>query len=290
MAYDPTDGTSLTELIRLVRLRTGDFPQLQRQVETGDGVKQNFRLRETVYSGADVSVINVTLDNMDITYQTSIDYDSSWASFGSTYFPTGELVFIYSNVTWTDERIQEAINAAIDELFGDFHVIGVNDELATDGEAELLIETATGEDLGPEDRITLVEYHNGTRWVRLDSWHVRTTPTAKYVVFENTPVSGQSLRVSYAVRPGNLDTGTETIEGTAGLPSRAKEPLVLKATASLITDRLHHRIRDDRGHNTQNENSVKSYEIQNDAQFLSAKADTMIRKLRQDGLLSRVVF
>ena len=286
MAYDPTDGTSLTELIRLVRVRTGDFPQKQRQVETGDGVKADFRLRENVYLAGGVNVTVEGAVNTDVT----VDYDADWLTFDAGSEPTGEVIILYSTVVWTDERIQEAINAAIDGLFGDFYVNGENDDLYTDGEAELLIETAAGEDLGPEDRVKEVEYHNGSRWVRLDSWRVRATPSAKYVVFENTPASGQRLRVSYAVRPGNLDTGTETIEGTAGLPSRAKEPVVLYTTAALITDRIHHRIRDDRGHNTQGENQVKSYEIQNDAQFLSAKADTLVGKLKQDGLLSRVVY
>lgn len=284
MAYNPSDGTTLTELIRLVRIRLGDFPAKQRQVETGDGVKAAFRLHETI---REETGITITVAGVSATHFTA-DYDGSWVVFDGGFLPVGEIIFSYSSVVWTDERVTDAVNAAIDQLFGSFYVRGENHDLYTDGQGELLIETAAGDDLSPDDRVTGVEWWNGSRWVRLDSWHIRTTPEAKYVVFENLPAMGTQLRVCYVVRPGILSDGDETIEGTSGLPSRAKEPLVLYATSMLVTDRLHHRIRDDRGHNTQNENGVKSYEIQNDAQYLRAQAQLLISSLRMDSLIPRV--
>ena len=282
MTFDPTDGCSLTELIRLVRRRVGDFPQRVRKTgDVGDGVITDYFLDHTVY-GTPV----VTVDGTSST-DFSFDADTGWLTFNAA--PTGDIAFSYASVVWDDERIQEAINSAIDELWGKFYVKGQNDTMVTDGQGELLVETAAGDDLGPEDRITRVEYWSGSRWVRMDRWSVRATPVAKYVVWENIPTAGTILRVSYTVRPGNLDLPAETLEGTAGLPSRAKEPIVLLACSSLIVERMHHRIRDDRGHNTQGDNPVKSYEIQNDAQFLRAQAMLLASSLRMDSLGGRVV-
>lgn len=283
--YDASeDGVSLADLIRSVRKRIGDFPQKRRQVESGDGVKSDFRLKDSPHE--EYGVI-ATVDGSAATITP--DYDSSWVAFSSAPASGDENVVIsYKTVVWDDERIQEAINAAIDEQFGRFYAVGENDSLLADGTGELLAETADGYDLGPEDRITRVDWHNGYRWIRLDCWRVRSTPDKKYVVFEQN-VSGP-IRIAYKVRPGNLTLSDQTLEGTAGLPTRAKEPLVLLACAALMDDRLHHRIRDDRGHNTQSENPVKSYEIQNDSQFIRAKAEVLISRLKMEPISSRVVF
>lgn len=282
MPYDPTDGTTLTELIRLVRLRIGDFPRTQRHPFTFAGTETVYRLRETVYSDLTVTCTVDGSPNTDFT----VDADSSIVEFDTA--PTGDGVFSYETVTWSDERITEAINAGIDEIGNLFYVDGENDDLYTDGQGELLIETSAGDDLGPEDRIRSVEWWTGWRWTRLDSWHVRSTPFAKYVVFENTPVTGTRLRVSYSVRPANLDLADDTLETVAGLPGRAKEPIILYAVADLQTDRLHHRIKDDRGHNSQDEAGVKSYEILNDAKFLRSLAEIRAQKLSKYGLHPRV--
>jgi len=278
-------GITLTELIRRVRRRIGDFPQKRRQVESGDAVTASFHLRDTAYEG---TTVTTTVDG-DPSTSFTMDYDSNWLTFTAAPQTDDEnVVLVYETVTWTDERIAEALNAAIDEQFGRFYAVGENDSLLADGTGELLAETADGYDLGPEDRITRVDWHNGYRWIRLDCWRVRSTPDKKYVVFEQN-VSGP-IRIAYKVRPGNLSSELQTLEGTAGLPTRAAEPLILLACAALMDDRLHHRIRDDRGHNTQSENPVKSYEIQNDSQFIRAKAEVLISRLKMEPISSRVVF
>lgn len=277
-------GVTLSEIIRLIRMRLGDFPQKRRQVETGDGVTVNYRLTNSPY---ETDGVTSTVAGTTSTAFT-VDYDASWLTFTSAAADAAEIVLNYSTVVWSNERITEAVNSAIDELFGRFYVKGVNAALVSDGTAEMLVETAALDDLGPEDRITRVEYWDGSRWRRFDRWSVRATATAKYVVFDGAPSSGQAFRVSYVVRPGNLSAGAQTLEGTAGLPSRAKEPLVLLACSSLIVERMHHRIRDDRGHNTQGDNPVKSYEIQNDAQFLRQQAEVLASKLKMDPLTSRL--
>ena len=283
MTYNPTDGVTLTELIRLVRLRLHDFPQKHQQTETGDGAKTVFHLRDTLY---ETHGVTLTVDGVSGTDPYTVDYDSAWVTFDSA--PSGELIFSYSTVMWTDERIKEAINAAIEESFGPFHVAGMNDELAYSG-VETLAETADGYDLGPEDRITKVEKWSDPYWVRVTDWDVYTDGTSKYIRFHRELETGTTLRIHYVVRPGNLDLGSQTLEGSAGLPTRAKEPVVLYACSSLVADRVNARIKDDRAHNTQNENAIKSYEIQNDSQFLRNQAEVAMRRLKMNRLNARLI-
>ena len=282
MTFDPTDGVSLTELIRLVRIRLGDFPQYMSQTETGDAVKTFFRLHEGVYEDNGVTV---TLDGTADTNGT-IDYDSSTMTYTSA--PDGALIFTYSTVVWTDERITEAINSAIDEMFGPAHVPGMNDDLVYSG-PELLAEISAGNDLGPEDRVTKVERWDDTYWVRVTDWEVFTDGTSKYIRFHSPLDDDTVIRIHYIVRPGNLTSGSNTLEGTAGLPTRFKEPVVLIACSSLVGDRVNKRVKDDRSHNTQNENPVKSYEIQNDAQYLRNQAEVIMRRLKMSKLTTRLI-
>lgn len=287
MTYDPSDGISLDDLIRLVRLRLGDFPNAHEQTETGDGSQTVFRLRENVY---ETDGVTCTVGGSATTSFT-MDYDSSWLTFTTAPADDDAIVFTYSWVTWTDERIQDAVNAAIDELFGPFHVVGMNDALSYTG-PETLAETSAGTDLGPEDRITQVFYKQNTGdtyWTRITDWEVYTDGTSKYIRFHRDLPTGTTLRIHYLVRPGMLLETTDTIETAAGLPTRAREPILLLAMSSLVTDRLNQRIRDNRAFNTQAENPVKSYEVQNDAQFLRAQAETAMRRLRMSKLITRLI-
>lgn len=280
-------STTLTTLIDLVRRRLGDHVQEGYDTASGDGEMDRFALTHVNLVADSLSVLVDDVAEPNYT----VDEHSGWVSFGNIPAAgTDNVVFSYQYTVWSDERITEAINAAIDELFGKFYVHGYNDDLWSDGTAECVVQTTAGVDLDPEDRITKVEFWSGSRWVRIDRWKVSRIEDAKTLVFEFTPTTGTNYRVHYVKRPGNLESLSQTLEVTGGLPTRAKEPIVLLACADLITDRIHHRIRDDRGHNTQGENPVKSYEIQNDAQFLRAQAELKASKLRMSPLMSRVAY
>src|SRR5665647_660420 len=178
MTFNPTDGVSLTELIRLIRMRLGDFPQKRRQIEAGDGVTANYRLTDSPYEDDGVTT---TVGGVASTAFTT-DYDASWLAFTSPAAVADEIVLNYSTVVWSDERITEAINSAIDELFGRFYVKGFNDAIYSDGSAELTVQTSAGFDLGPEDRITRVQFWSGSRWVRSDRWRVEAQGDTKVVI------------------------------------------------------------------------------------------------------------
>jgi len=277
---------TLDNLIHAARTRLGDHVQEGYDVATGDGETDRFSLSHTNLLESSCSIL--VGGAPDLT--ASVDEASGWVRFTAIPAAEAEISFSYQYTVWSDERITEALNAAIDERFGQFYVDGFNDTLVSAGETEFVAQTSAAVDLDPEDRITRVEFWSGTRWMKTERWKVAVQGAHKVIVLETTPAIGTQLRISYHSRPGNLVGTSDTLETTVGIKAYFAEPLVLLACSDLIVDRLHHRIRDDRGHNTQAENPVKSYEIQNDAQFLRAQADLKLSRMKMPPLRSRATF
>lgn len=277
-------ATTLTNLIDSVRLRLDDHAQEAYDTATGASPQTRFRLSHV---GVVASSLIITVDSVTSTAYT-LDANSGWVTFDTA---PGEvtITFSYQYVIWTDARITEALNSAIDELFGKFYVAGENDRVASTGVAEILAQDSTGTDIDPEVRVTRVEYWNDPYWVRLTGWDVHNTSTQKYIRFQRAIPTGHTLRFSYVSRPTNLTQAADTLETTAGLPTRAKEPIVLLACSSLVAALVNRRVKDDRAHNTQSENAVKSYEIQNDAAFLRSQAEAAMSRLKMGHIGIRLV-
>jgi len=281
------EGTSLTDLIRAVRMRLGDFPQKRKQSEISDGSTANYRLKGKPYEDD-----GVTATVAGYSAVQTMDYDSGWISLSAFPDASDEVVFYYSTVVWTDERITEAINASIDGLFGQFYVIGTHDDIQGNGTNEFEVTTSGGFPLSAGDRIIKVEKNSSSNMIRLKDWSVHSTATKKYVHLANATSSSDVIRVTYAARPKNLvynlpswNYPTETLEGTAGLPTRAKEPIVCYSTASLMRERLSTRAMDDRY--TQDQNNVRLYEVLNVVNALELNAEMQLRKLRMSPLFVR---
>jgi hypothetical protein len=219
----------------------------------------------------------------------SLDSDSGWVTFTSAPGSGLEVRFEYQYYVWSEDHIIEAVNDAIAELFGVFYVEGYHDDIATTGDQEYVLQDGAHVDLAPQTRVTKVEFWSDPHWIRLEGWSIRNTPTNKILHFENALVPGYYLRVSFNAWSGIFADSTDTLEATVGLPTRAKEPIILIAMSSLLGDRLGPRVRGDLGHNTQNENQVKSYEIQNDAAWYRSRAEYKMQKLKMPPLTTRIV-
>lgn len=278
-----TGVTPLTSLIGIIRRRLGDTKQHYTQSETGDGTTVDFKLRDAPFEN-----LVVTIDGTATTAFTP-DSDSGWIAFNTAPTNASAIVFSYTSYVWSDEHITQAVNDATAELFGNFYVESSHDDIATTGNQEYTIQDAGHTNLPPSARITKVEWWNDPHWVKVENWSVRNTATTKVLHFENAPLEGYTLRVSFHSWPGFFATGGDTLEYTVGLPTRAKEPIVLLAMSALLGDRLGYRVRGDLGHNTQNENQVKSYEIQNDAAWYRSQAEYKAKRLRMAPLRTRIV-
>lgn len=277
MTYDPTNGTSLLELTRLVRIRMGDFPQRIHDADhTGDDSTTAYRLFDHVYEddGVEASVGGVT------TTSFTVDYDSGWLTFGTAPASDSEIILDYSVVTHTDEAIKNAINSALDDCYGPLVVQGQNDDLYADGTPELLCETSAGYDLGPEDIVERVEYWSDPFWMQLHDWRIDNHSGSKYLHFRRNPPTGTRIRISYIVRPGYLDLPAETLEGTAGLPSTAVEPIVLFACARLVSQQLTSRSHSNFFFNSEGASAPKAYDLRMRIQDLRAEGELALRKAR----------
>ena len=275
--YDPTDGTSLTELIRLVRMELQDFPQAMHDVDKeGDGVATKFRLYQNVYEadGVSITAAGTAIAAADFT----VDYDSGWVTFDTAPATGSALVFDYSCVCHSDEQVTAAINAAIDDCYGPLVAMGENSTLTTTGATELLCETSTGADLSPDDHVERVEYWDDPTWVLLHDWRINNHSGKKYIHFRRTPASGLTIRISYIARPGSLTSGAQTLEGTAGLPTRAREAVVLFACAKLVSSQRSARTHSNMFYNAEGNNMSKVYDLRMRIQDLQAEGGLALRK------------
>jgi hypothetical protein len=279
----PSTGvTTLTSLISIIRRRLGDTLQHGNMTETGDAAKTDFRLDD-----APIVDLVVTVDDAVVSY--SVDTDAGWVVFANAPAAEAVIAFAYTYYVWSEAHITQAVNDAVAELFGNFYVESCHDDIASTGAQEYVLQDGGHVDLPPSARVTTVEFWSDPSWVRLNGWSVRNTRTQKILRFENPLTPGYVMRVSFHSWPGFFTVGGDVLETTVGLPTRAKEPIVLLAMSALLGDRLGSRIRGDLGHNTQNENQIKSYEIQNDAAWYRSQAEYKARKLRMAPLRTRVV-
>ena len=281
MTYDASDGTTLTELIRLVRVELDDFPQhIHDTDQTGDGVKTDFRLYNHPYETDGVTVTSAgTALTEDTDY--TVDYDSGWLTFTTAPADGAALVFDYTAALHSDEQIQVAINSAIDACYGPLFVQGQNDALVADGTPELLCETAAGYDLFPDDIVERVEYWSDPYWVMLHDWRINNHSGSKYLHFRRCPAAGTKIRISYTVRPAPLDHASDTVEGTAGLLRSAVRPLVLYACSDLVSQQLTARSHSNQFYNAEGQSATRAYDLRMRIQDLRAEAELALRRARQ---------
>lgn len=278
---------TLLDLRDAVDRRLGNFVMSEASTDTGDGEAAVFELshQNIIPTSLIVSVDATTTGEV---VAGTLDEESATYTFNLVPIAEAEIIFQYQYKHWSTAQVTDAINGAVNDLFGRFYEEGESTVTST-GVQEYQVYDSDDTALTHEDRITRVEYWSSPHWVRIDGWNVRNTAGLKYVHFETAPSSGYSLRVSYIKQPRPF-SGTDDTETLAsiGLPDRAKEPLVLYAASELIAMRIGPRIRDDRANNTQNENAIKSYEMVNDSQFLRAQAELKASRIRMAPWSARV--
>lgn len=277
-------AVTLSGLREMVNRKLGNHLQWASATDTGDGSTTLFRLP---HQNVVESSLVVSEDGVEADYGT-LDEDSGWYQFSTAPGDAVALVFTYSYRHWSDTQVNEALNSAIYELFGRFYVENTS-EFETDGSQEYAAVDVSAAALAYEDRIKRVELWSDPHWVKVEGWRVMHKADVKYLHFETAPVSGYTVRVTYITHAGEL-SGDSTLLTSTGLPERAKEPVYLYACAELLTSRIAPDLRDDRAHNTQNENRIKTYEIVNNAQFFRAQAELKASKIRMPAWGARVTF
>lgn len=281
---------TLTELRGSVNTRIGNHLQLASCTDTGDGEATMFKLPNENIITCTCTVAGVSVPKTTGTPHFDLDYSSGWCTFSAAPADAAEIIWNYSWRVWSDDQVDEAINAAIDVLFGEFYVRGVNDAITMgDGnEVEVVTDDTSPASLDPDSRILKVERQSGDSWLRLRGWSVHNDD-GKYVHFAQSscPSSGDVLRVTYATRPASLADDADDLTTDAGLPARAAEPIIMFAGAALLRQRTAMRVMDDRAHNQQGENIVRPYDLLNTAQAWEIKASALVAKLRMSPFFVR---
>lgn len=338
--------------------RLSNYTQFSSWTGTGDGSATTYKLQDApVISGTESVVVNdVALDEDTSLPVASGDYylddDTGWLVFGTAPVLGHTIVVTYRYRLWDDAMVTEIINSGIDYCFGEFYVIGYDDDTVTD---------STNKDyvLPPNtEKVIRVEYSTDlSTWTKKDDWEIRPTNTytltahtsdylstttattltlasghglrvtvgdvlkdaaqnelvpvtaistdtltvtrgyrsttatthasaatwtkwnEKELHFYSAPGTGY-LRITAQKRSPGLTNVTDTLEYTAGLPSRAVEPLVDYACWMLLSQRIPERIRSDVIPRAQGEYVISPNQLLQVAGYFRLLLDSHLSRLR----------
>ena len=270
--YVPTAGSpaTLEDLRDLVNRRTTNTLDHGTHTETATAYQSVFRLPDQ-----NISDLSVTVDGSS-TSSGTLDAQSGYYVFGDSGLDEGVVaVFTYTFRHWSDEQVNDAINGAIAELWGAFYTDPEFATFTTTGAASYAALDVDGNPLDNNDRVTHVHLWRDPMWVKWEHWSISHNGGQKYVDFSRPRYDGGTVRITY-VKPLATFTDDTVSMTDVGFDEKtaemAKWAVVDLAIAELISERIPVRIRDDRAHNSQNEQAIKSYEMVNDAQFYRARA------------------
>jgi hypothetical protein len=282
-------AVTLLNIRDAVDRKLGNYVMAASSTDSGDGESTVFDLSHSNIIGSTFFVSVDAAIAPSAVCGGVLDDTAGTYTFTLIPIAEAEIIFSYQYKHWSDDQVLDAINGGIGELFGRFYSEGESTITSTGAQEYDVYDNATPTPaaLTFEDRITRLEYWSDPHWVRINGWSIRNSGGVKSIHFESAPASGYTMRVSYVKQPSAFTTDAETLTDL-GLSDRVKEPLVLYACSELIASRIGPRIRDDRAHNTQNENAIKSYEMVNDAQYFRALAELKASKIRQPAWVPRI--
>lgn len=176
--------TALSDLRTAVDRRLGNLTERQNAQAEGDGSTNIFKLPDENIAAITTCTVNSVAqtespDDSPAAGQYYLDYDSGWIQFGTTPADTYDIIWAYTYKRWSTDMVDEAINAAIDYIFGEFYGRAVDTSIATDA--------STYEFWAPNcEQVHEIshQYSGETRYDRLEDWRVQDYPD--YIVTAHT--------------------------------------------------------------------------------------------------------
>lgn len=361
-------STALSALISAVNDKLQNYTAFASFSGTGDGSATTYKLKEAPIVSASESVV---VNSVALTEDTSLpvtagtyylDDDTGWLVFGTAPTNGHTIAVTYRYKLWSDDWVTEEINNGIDYLFGDFYVVGWDDDTVTDStNNEYALPPSTEKVMGVEWSSTNT---STTTWYKKDNWETRPTNTYtvtadtsdylstttattlalaagsgvsvtigdvlkdaasaelvhvtgistddltvtrgyrsttatthasaatwnkwndKILHFSSAPGAGY-LRLRTQKLSGGLSSTTDTLEYTALLPARAKEPLVLYACWKLLFNRIPDRLRHDIVPRAAGEWVVTPNQLMQGAASFKALLDMHVNRMRQRPVTGR---
>jgi len=248
-----------------------------------DGTTSSYLIAPMGYVVSDTTgTLVVTLDDA-VTTAFTMDYETGTITF--TAAPSGGVTVrvTYKYLYWRTRTVEQAINAAIDNLFPAFYTAKADTSIAIVPDSyEYALDPAT-------QFVTAVE-------TRADATGAYTKMArSKYewlgdgdhltLRFFGAPTG--FMRVRCINRPALLTATTSTLETTAGLPTRAKDPIISYACWYLLTQKIAPRIRSDIAVNTQGVGTLSPRQIADGTQAWMMRYQLQIAASRMPPWMSR---
>jgi len=176
--------TTLADLRLAVDRRLGNRLEKQNAEAGGDGTTADFKLPDENIESVSLVTVESTPYSEDTTGTPGtgefyVDTDSGWLTLGDTPGDGDALVFWYTFKRWSSEQVDEAVNSAVDYIFGEFYGRAVDDTyVIPDGSTyEFWIPQC-------EQLHEVAHAYTGCRYERLEDW--RTLDYPDYIVTADT--------------------------------------------------------------------------------------------------------
>lgn len=236
-------SSTLSSLVDDVNLELQNHEQRGSATATGDGDTRAFIVAPMCSYITDDYIWTVEVDGAGVGSDTYVmDFTTGVCTFVIAPDLSSVVNFVFNYTPFHPDMVEQAINAAINNLFPSFYVktstviaasSSTNYEYTLPATAEFVTGVFGGDSAtGPWERLTRSKRYEVEMEDGVASLRFYAEPEDSY------------LRVRYIARPQPISSG-DTIEETAGLPSRAKDPIISYACYYLLTQKLAPRTRAD---------------------------------------------
>jgi len=273
---------TLGGLVELVNSELENHTSFGSWQAVGDGTATTFTVAPLARYIVDDATWAVEVGGVATTGFT-MDFDSGVITFDTAPALSVPLTGKFNHAYWTDELVAQAVNAGINNLFPAFYVakadtsislVGDTYEYAMPAETQFITAVETRSDAtGAYTKMARSKYE----WLS-DGDHLNLR-------FFSAPTG--FMRVRCINRPSPLVNLTDTLEDTAGLPKRAKDPIISYACWYLLTQKIAPRIRSDIAVNTQGVGTLSPRQIADGTQAWLMRYQLQLAANRMPPWMSR---
>jgi len=277
-----TGGATLTDLIGLVNSELENHTAFGSWQAVGDGTTTSFTVAPLARYIVDDSAWVVEVGGV-ATEAFTMDFDSGVIAFTTAADETVPLTAKFNHAYWTDELVAQAVNAGINNLFPAFYVpkadtsvslVANTYEYAMPAATQFITAVETRADAtGAYTKMARTKYE----WLS-DGDHLNLR-------FFSAPTG--FMRVRCINRPSPLVFPADSLGGTAGLPLRAKDPIISYACWYLLTQKIAPRIRSDIAVNTQGVGTLSPRQIADGTQAWLMRYQLQVAANRMPPWMSR---
>jgi len=280
--YDPLqalpDAVCLLGLRQTVNRRLQNWKFWVTYQDVGDGVKVDFAMPQgNIVDGTlTASIPNVSEPSF------SADTVGGWVSFQEPPAAGAQITFHYQCQLWSDDDIDDAINAAVRYFWGRFPV---------EDTATITTDSSTMEYELPSEAVYVTALQSiSDSGVPTDihtGFETYQSSGKRYVRLYRAPNSG-TMRVIFYRAPGKLIYDLDTLVTNAGISERAQDSIVFFAMGWILENVLATRVRTNAFLNAEGSNTIKTWDLLQSASSAYSRAEMLAEANRATPHVSRL--